>query len=141
MKAEWELPAPDTLRLYRGPDLVFASDRHWLHPLFELEEFLARSGQETAGTCLLDRVTGRAAAFLLVRLGIRNLSTLALSRRALPVLVRFGVVVQARTTVDRIGCATEDLLAAVEDPEAAWVLLQERRRRAGPSIPNGHGRL
>jgi hypothetical protein len=31
--------------------------------------------------------------------------------------------------VDRILCVTEDLLAPVQDPEAAWALLQERRNR------------
>jgi len=31
--------------------------------------------------------------------------------------------------VDRVLCATEDLLADIQDPEAAWSLLQERRAR------------
>ena len=78
----------------------------------------------------MDRVTGRAAAFLVVRLGIPELHALVLSRRAIPVLERHGVRTSAGLQVDRIGCATEDLLAGIEDPQAAWTLLQERRARA-----------
>jgi hypothetical protein len=29
--------------------------------------------------------------------------------------------------IDKVACATEDLLAEIRDPEAAWSLLQERR--------------
>jgi len=121
---ELDLPPPLTLRLYKSGEVVFSSDKHWLHPLFDLEAFFALSGLDPAGTCLVDRVTGRAAAFLVVRLGI-----LVLSRRAVPVLDDAGVRHSCREEVDRILCATEDLLAPIQDPEAAWVLLQERRKR------------
>jgi zinc transport system ATP-binding protein len=126
---ELDLPAPLTLRLYQGGEVVFSSEKHWLHPLFELEAFFAQSGLDPAGTTLVDRVTGRAAAFMVVRLGIRELRTLVLSRRAIPVLEQAGVRYACREEVDRILCATEDLLAPIQDPEAAWDLLQERRGR------------
>ena len=94
-----DLPEPLTLRLYRDEAVVFSSEKHWLHPLFDLEAFFAR------GTC------------------------------------------EPRRTrlVDRILCATEDLLAETRDLEAAWTLLGERRAKAlerqggqdppGPSRP------
>ena len=126
---ELDLPPPLTLRLYQGGQVVYASEKHWLHPLFDLEAFFAQSGLDPAGTCLVDRVTGRAAAFMVVRLGIRELRTLVLSRRAIPVLEQAGVRYACREEVDRILCATEDLLAPIQDPEAAWDLLQERRGR------------
>lgn len=131
---EPELPAPLTLGLYAGAELVFSSDKHWLHPLFDLEGFLPRSGRDPARTRLVDRITGRAAAFLVVRLGIRDLRTGLLSRRAVPVLERYGVRYRSLELVDRVLCATEDLLADIQDPEAAWSLLQERRARAGRRI-------
>jgi zinc transport system ATP-binding protein len=127
-----ELPEPWTLCLYTGSERLFASERHWLHPLFELEAYFARSGQDPRQTRVVDRVTGRAAAFLLVRLGIPELHTLVLSRRAIPVLARHAIQCRFREQVDRIGCATEDLLAQTEDPGAAWSILQERR--AGGSL-------
>ncbi|MDR3673663.1 MAG: DUF1893 domain-containing protein [Holophaga sp.] len=134
-----ELPAPLTLGLYQDAELIFSSEKHWLHPLFDLEAFFAQGGRDPADTCLVDRITGRAAAFLVVRLGIRDLRTRVLSRLAIPVLERHGVRFACREEVDRVQCATEDLLAGIQDPEAAWRLLQERRARAFKAIPPAAG--
>jgi hypothetical protein len=117
-----------TLRVWDGRDLVFSSGGHWLHPLFDLEARIADLG-DPARLRLEDRVTGRAAAFLVVRLGFRELHSHCLSDRAVPVLERAGVRTTCEARVPRIGCATEDLLAGVEDPEAAWALLAARRGR------------
>lgn len=136
MRAEAEddqgpaLPEPLTLRLLAGSETLFTSEKHWLHPLFDLEAFLAESGQDPSGTLLVDRVTGRAAALLIARLGIPELHTGVLSRRALPVLAAHQIHVRCREVVDRLPCATEELLAGIQDPEAAWALLQERRALA-----------
>ena len=124
------LPPPLTLRLYERGEVIFSSEKHWLHPLFDLEAFFAQSGRDPARTCLVDRVTGRAAAFLVVRLGIRELRTLVLSRRAIPVLEQHGVRYRCHEEVERVLCATEDLLAEIQDPESAWSLLQKRRARS-----------
>ena len=129
-----QLPAPLTLRLYAGGDVLFSSEKHWLHPLFDLEAFFAQSGQDPAQTRLVDRITGRAAAFLVARLGIRELHSLILSRRAIPVLEQYGIRFSSGERVDRIACATEDLLVDTQDLEAAWPLLQERRTHALPVI-------
>jgi len=125
-----DLGDSETLALYAGSEAVFTSGRHWLHPLFDLEAFLASSPVDPAGAVLLDRITGRAAAFLVARLGLRDLRTGLLSRRAIPVLEAHGITYQCRELVDKVACATEDLLAEVRDPEAAWAVLQERRARA-----------
>jgi zinc transport system ATP-binding protein len=114
--------------------LIFSSDRHWLHPLFDLEAFFAQSGQEPARTHLVDRITGRAAAFLVARLGIPELHSQLLSRRAIPVLERYGIQYHCDEWVDQIACATEELLADTQDLETAWSLLQERRYRLRPVI-------
>jgi zinc transport system ATP-binding protein len=130
VKDEPELPAPLTLRLYSGPELLFSSEKHWLHPLFDLEAFFADGRVDPARTRLVDRVTGRAAALMVARLGIRELHSLVLSRRAEPVLDRHGVRHTWGERVERIGCATEDLLADLQDLDVAWRLLQERRTGA-----------
>jgi Domain of unknown function (DUF1893) len=124
------LPTPLTLRLFDGDNVIFSSERHWLHPLFDLEAFFAQGGQDPARTRLVDRITGRAAAFLVARLGIPELHTVILSRRAIPVLARYGIQCRCGDLVDRVTCATEDLLAETLDLEAAWSLLQERRSHA-----------
>ena len=126
------LPAPLTLRLYAGAEVIFSSEKHWLHPLFELEAFFTQSGQNPALTRMVDRITGRAAAFLVARLGIRELHSLLLSRRAIPILVQYGIRYSCGEVVDKVVCATEDLLADIQDLEAAWSLLQERRSRFHP---------
>ena len=128
------LPAPLTLRLYAGSDVIFSSEKHWLQPLFDLEAFFDQGGQDPAQTRLVDRITGRAAAFLVARFGIRELHSVILSRRAIPVLEQYGIQFSSDERVDRIACATEDLLANTQDLEAAWSLLQERRTRALPVI-------
>ena len=125
-----DLPAPLTLRLLAGSEVLFTSEKHWLHPLFDLEAFFGESGQDPAATLLVDKVTGRAAALLIARLGIPELHTQVLSRRALPVLAAHRIHVRCREVVDQLPCATEDLLAGIGDPEAAWALLQERRARS-----------
>ncbi len=124
------LPPPLTLRLYAGTEVLFSSDKHWLHPLFDLEAFFAQSGQDPARTLLVDRITGRAAALLVARLGIPELHTRILSRRAIPILAQHGIRYHGEELVDRVACATEDLLAETQDLEAAWSLLQERRSRS-----------
>ena len=124
------LPAPLTLRLYAGTEVIFSSEKHWLHPLFDLEIFFAQGGQDPAQTRLVDRITGRAAACLVARLGIRQLHTLILSRRAIPILEQCRIAYSYGELVDRVTCATEDLLADVQDLEAAWSLLQVRRSRS-----------
>jgi zinc transport system ATP-binding protein len=129
MDSGMPLPAPLTLRLFAGAEVIFSSDRHWLHPLFDLEAFFPQSGQDPARTRLVDRITGRAAAFLVARLGIPELHSLLLSRRAIPVLERHGIHYHCDELVDQISCATEELLMDIEEPEAAWSMLQERRSR------------
>ncbi len=128
------LPAPLTLRLYAGDEVIFSSDRHWLHPLFELETYFGQSGQDPARTRLVDRITGRAAAFLVARLGIPELHSLLLSRRAIPVLEHHGIRYRCDELVDQVACKTEELLADTQDPEVAWSLLQERRSNFRPVI-------
>jgi zinc transport system ATP-binding protein len=128
------LPTPLTLRLYAGAEVIFSSDRHWLHPLFELEAFFTQSGQDPARTRLVDRITGRAAAFLVARLGIPELHSQVLSRRAVPILDHYGIHYQSDELVDQIACATEELLADTQDLATAWSLLQERRYRLRPVI-------
>jgi hypothetical protein len=127
-----DLPAPLTLRLYRGGEVLFESTGRWLHPLFELQDLVRAGRVDPAGTRLVDRVTGLAAAFLVARLGIRELHTQLLSRRALPVLERHGIRHSCQETVDRIACATEQLLTDTLDLDTACALLEARRARALP---------
>ena len=128
--AQLDLPEPLTLKLLRGEDVLFTSERHWLHPLFELETHFRTTGAQPAGTLLVDRVTGRAAACLMARMGLPRLRTGILSRLAIPVLEAHGIACLAREIVDRIPCATESELEGIDDLETAYGLLQARRLKS-----------
>jgi hypothetical protein len=118
-----------TLELYRDSTLLFHSTGKWLYPLFELEQFLASPGLDPAALSVRDKIVGRAAALLLVRLGLRRIRAGVLSRLALEVLERFQVRCTWETLVDRIHCQTEDILRNVDDPAEAYRIVCQRAGR------------
>jgi len=118
-----------TLRAFHGQQEIFSSVGKWLHPLFELEEFLRTSSYRPQSLRVEDKIVGKAAALLLVRLGIRNLRAGVLSELGRDMLERFHVLYSAGQTVQRIDCQTEKLLAEVEDPELAYRIVAARAGR------------
>jgi hypothetical protein len=120
---------PPSLELFSDSRLVFSSAGKWLHPLFELEEFLAESGLDPAGLSLRDRIVGKAAALLIARLGIRRVQAGILSRLGKQVLEARGVEHSWDQLVEAIACQTEAALAQVEDPEQAYAWLRQRAGR------------
>ncbi|MFP4510676.1 MAG: DUF1893 domain-containing protein [Spirochaetaceae bacterium] len=122
-------PSP-VLRLECGGQTVYSSDGSWLHPLLNLTAFLSGRTIDTAGCVLHDKIVGRAAALLMVRLGIQSVQADVISRRAIPVFGAHGVAWQGDTVVDRIDCRTEDILADEHDPESAYRIIRERAAAA-----------
>jgi len=121
----WRLDDPE------GEPPLFESRGKWLHPLFELTEFLALHPQISPSDLILrDRIIGRAAAFLILRMGLLHVGSQIVSQRALSLFAQRGWQPAAETLVERISCQTEDLLADVNDIDEAWDLLQERRQNA-----------
>jgi len=124
-----------TLELFRGEERLFASDGRWLYPLLELEEYLSSSPWPEPDLReelrVHDKIVGKAAALLLVRLGIRTVHADLLSLLAEAVLRRHGVRLSHRERVPRIACRTEALLAEVEDPEEAYRVVRERIASGG----------
>jgi hypothetical protein len=119
-----------SLELSVGDRVVFASTGRWLHPLFELDDFLATAGLDAGTAELRDKVVGRGSAFLIVRLGIRRVHAALLSRLGKDVLDRAGAALTWDTLVDRIACATEGLLEGVSDADEAYRILSARRAAA-----------
>ena len=131
------LPEGTTAQLFRIPPVgnrlsepLFSSSGRWLHPLFELEAFLTAHPISASELFLRDRVIGTAAAFLILRLGIREVESDIASRRALELLRDSGVAVEAKTCIEAIGCLTEQLLKDETNSDAAYQMLCERRTKA-----------
>jgi hypothetical protein len=120
--------APTLTVLYEGSP-IFTSHGQWLHPLFELEAYLAEHPLQPEDLILQDKIIGKAAALLIYRLGFRTVKAGILSRLGEAVLQRYGIAYTYEQLVDRIHCQTEDLLAEVEDPEAAYQLVRVRAGR------------
>ena len=115
-----------SLEVYDGDTLCFSSNGKWLHPLFELEQFLSESSLEPGRLSLKDTIIGRAAAVLIIRMGIGHVYGRILSRLALDTFISHGVNPEYGELVDRITCMTEDLLSADTDIESAYLLLRAR---------------
>jgi zinc transport system ATP-binding protein len=118
-----------SLELFSDSRLVFSSAGKWLHPLFELEGFLAESGLDPASLSLRDKVVGKAAALLIVRLGIRRVRAGVLSRLGMEVLEAQRVEFSWDQLVESIGCQTEAALERIDDPAQAYALLKQRAGR------------
>ena len=108
---------------------IFTSRGKWLHPLFELEAYLADHTFQPATLILQGKIIGKAAALLIHRLGFRTIKAGILSRLGEAVLLRHGISYTYEQLVDRIHCQTEELLATVEDPEEAYQFVKVRAGR------------
>jgi hypothetical protein len=112
--------------------VLFSSAGKWLHPLFELEQFLMTREINASSGEIRDKVVGRGSAFLMVRLGIRKAHAGLLSRLGKDILERAGVIFTWDTLIDEIQCSTEGILREITDPEEAYPILAERARKAIP---------
>lgn len=117
-----------SLILFHNDRQIFTSDEHWLYPLFELEAYLKSSNIQAGELFLRDKIAGKAAASLIVRLGIRNCHIELLSERAIPVFDHYGVKYGYDQLVDHIQCRTEDLITDKMSMEDTYLFL---RKRAG----------
>jgi hypothetical protein len=119
-----------SLKLSLDGRMVFSSAGKWLHPLFQLERFLHTHRIDVGSSEIRDKVVGRGSAFLIVRLGIRKVHAVLLSRLGKDVFDREGVACTWDTLVDQIQCRTEKLLKEVTDPEEAHGILAELARES-----------
>ena len=117
--------------------VLFESTGKWLHPLFELEQFLKERGIDAHKGEIHDKVVGRGSAFLIVRLGVRTAHAGMLSRLGKGVLDRAGIACTWDVLVDEIDCSTESTLRDVIDPDVAYRILADR---AGKSAQPWQGR-
>ena len=131
------LEGSESLRLYYDSTCIFSSGKSWLHPLLDLTREIQERRVDANRLFLVDTITGRAAAFLVARLGIKRLYSGILSDLASTVLDHAGIEYTAITRVARIDCQTEEILASVTDSEVAYTLILERAELARKRSPGG----
>jgi zinc transport system ATP-binding protein len=119
----------NTLEVYLGEELIFCSSGKWLYPLFELEDFLAGADFEPAQLRVKDKIVGRAAALLEIRLGVGHVEAGTMSELGRRALERHNVEYDYEMLVERILCQTEALLDDEYDPERAYEILKARAGR------------
>jgi ABC-type Mn2+/Zn2+ transport system ATPase subunit len=107
---------------------IFTSNNKWLYPLFELEDFLAKNEFLPENLFLTDKIAGKAAAFLIVRSGIKKVHIHLISEGAISIFERFKTEFSYDELVPKIQCKTEEIVTGDETVEAVWQML---RRRAG----------
>lgn len=119
-----------SLIAFEGDREIFSCSGSWLHPIFELEAYLERS-QAISGITygdlrVRDKVIGRAAALLFIRLGVKRVETPLISELAIEVLHHHGCAYHADQIIPSIQCRTETLLAKVFDPVEAHSIIMAR---------------
>jgi zinc transport system ATP-binding protein len=128
LKAMTKGNAPTLAVLHEGKS-IFTSDGKWLHPLFELEDYLADYPAHPEHLILQDKIIGKAAALLIHRLGVRTVKAGILSRLGEAILQCYEIAYTYEQLVERIHCQTEELFTEVEDAEEAYGLLKVRAGR------------
>lgn len=109
--------------------VIFASNQHWLYPLFELEDFLKQNPLVASELLVKDKIAGRAAACLMIHIGIKRCHVGLISQRAISVFDRYGVSYTYDRLVDEIQCRTENLIDDEMSIADAYLFLRKRAGR------------
>ena len=118
-----------SLQVIVDQKVSFESHGKWLYPLFDLEDFLQDHPLPMASALVRDKVIGKAAALLLIRLDAGRVHGELMSELAVETLTEADVPYTYDQWVPRIDCKTETLLAEVDDPEQAYAILCQRAGR------------
>ena len=115
-----------TLQVINNGKEIFRSDKRWLYPLFDLETYLNEHPLDISNAEIHDKIIGKAAALLILRLGINKAHAGVISKLACAVFDQIAFPYTYTTLVDRISCKTEELLLDIDDPDIAYRILLKR---------------
>ena len=111
-----------TCAIYRDNEIL-KSKKRGVAPLVEWLE----SGKIFCGFSAVDKVVGKAAAYLYVLLGVEKVYALVISEGAAEVFTRFGIaylyeekVSAIRNRTDTGFCPMEQAVWDIDDPQAAY---------------------
>lgn len=128
------LPQNTTLQLFNNDELIFSDSGKWLHPLFSLENFLQSYTGPSDNLCIHDTAVGKAAAVLMLRMGIKKIYANLASKLAENFIQQYNqenntdVLFEYTNLVDRLLCATENQLESLSDINQMYVLLRQRAK-------------
>lgn len=117
-----------TLCVYNNDSLIFSDQGRWLTPLFALEEFLKTYEGDRNNLAAHDTAAGKAAAILMVRLGIKRVHINLMSDLALTYYEANGVVASYEKKIEKLACKTEALLESLTDSDEMYRLLRMRAK-------------
>jgi ABC-type cobalamin/Fe3+-siderophores transport systems, ATPase components len=133
----WMSPLPEgvTLRVFSGDELIFSSAGKWLMPLFALEDFMQTYQGPRDALSAHDTAVGKAAAVIMVRLGITRInanvgSVIAetyiseLNRNSSGTRIEFTAVKK----VPELMCSTEKQLGPMNDGDEMYRILRQRAK-------------
>ena len=115
-----------SFEVYLADNLIFFSDKNWIHPLFEFEVFLEKSHFEAEKLFIKDKIIGKAAALLLIHFKIKKIHARTLSRLGQEILETYQISYSYDKLIDQIYCQTENLLSDISDTQVAYNLLRAR---------------
>ena len=118
-----------SLQVIKNGRVVFESDKEWLHPLFDLEDYLRAKSITIHGAEVHDKVIGKAAALMIIRLEPGSVYGEVMSELGQSALEKAGIPYSYSKLVDHIDCLTEELLMNEDDPDRAYKLLRQRAGR------------
>jgi len=119
-----------SLKVFHNNEAVYENSGKWLHPLFELEDFLSDSDLNPAEMKLHDKIAGKAAATLISKMGFRQCHIDLISRLGLVVFEEAGVSCTYNELVERILCKTEDLIDSEMSQNEIYAMLRQRSGRS-----------
>ena len=119
-----------SLEVYAGETLIYFSDRSWVHPLLDLELHLLENGRPDGELTACDKVVGKAAAMIMIHLGIGRVRAVMMSELARDFLEARGIPFEHDRLVPRIMCRTEEILAEIDDPAEAHAIIKRRAEGA-----------
>lgn len=118
------------LKIFDGDIQIFSSQSKWLHPIFEFENFLASYTGPRNKFRAWDSAIGKAAALLLIRLGVKELHGELVSELAVKYVEQ--TLGQGKITwdtlVDRLMCQTENILENLTDTDEMYRILRQRAK-------------
>lgn len=107
---------------------IFTSDRRGIAPLIELYD----GGEDLSGCVAADKIVGKAAAFIYVRLKAREVYASVMSGEAVKVLSAFGIKHSfgqcVKSIRNRAGdgiCPMERAVENISDPDEAILRLRQ----------------